>query len=328
MGGHYMPIANNAAKNPEPKGPAFTDRRPNASLDKRQHNKGIKELRRAIDERQLLLYYQPKVNSRDGRIVGVEALIRWNHPTRGLIAPGQFVPLLEESGLILEVGSWVLKQAATDFLSWTRRGLAPLRIAVNVSPSQLKHENFINELERALRMDKVGHAGIDIEITEGVVVDDIEHCIRKLTAARELGVRVAIDDFGTGYSSLRYLARLPIDSLKIDTSFVRMVTESPNDLAIVSAIIVLAHGLDLDVVAEGVETVEQCKFLRLLRCDQMQGFLFSKPVSKDAIEQMLKSGANTTAQAHVTSDSSSSRTVSEPEYRERREAAEKTWALK
>jgi len=297
-------------------------------LDKRQRDHGIKELRRAIDEQQLVLFYQPKVNSRDGRIVGLEALIRWNHPTRGLIKPSQFIPLLEESGLILEAGSWVLRQAAADFHTWTERGLAPLRIAVNVSPHQLLHENFIAELETALCIDGVGHAGIDIEITEGVLMDDLEDCIRKLTAVRELGVQVAIDDFGTGYSSLRYLARLPIDSLKIDQSFVSMVTESPNDLAIVSAIIVLAHGLNLDVVAEGVETEEQRKFLRLLRCDQMQGFLFSKPVAKDEIEQMLRSGANTTAQAYVTSDSNSSRTVSEPEFRERREAAQEAWNQK
>ena len=294
-------------------------------LNQRQREHGIDELRRAIDEQQLVLYYQPKVNSRDGRIVGVEALIRWNHPTRGIIPPGEFIPALEESGLILEVGSWVLEQAAEDFCVWADKGLAPLRIAVNVSPVQLKQKSFIDDLARALHIDKPGHAGIDIEITEGVIVDDLEDCIRKLTAVRELGVQVAIDDFGTGYSSLRYLSRLPIDTLKIDRSFVSMVTETPNDLAIVSAIIVLAHGLNLDVVAEGVETEEQRKFLRLLRCDHMQGYLFSRPVPKKNIEEMLRSGANTTAQAYVESDSSSNKTVSEPELRERREAAQETW---
>jgi EAL domain-containing protein (putative c-di-GMP-specific phosphodiesterase class I) len=303
----------------------LTEPQIDALLDERQRDNGIKELRRAIDEQQLLLHYQPKVNSRDGRIMGVEALIRWNHPERGTIAPGQFIPLLEDSGLILEVGAWVLRQAAADFLSWTQVGLAPPRIAVNVSPNQLKHSSFMSELEKALRIDKPERAGIDIEITEGVLMDDLEGCIRKLAAIRELGVQVAIDDFGTGYSSLRYLARLPVDTLKIDQSFVAMVTESPNDLAIVSAIIVLAHGLGLDVIAEGVETEEQRKFLRLLRCDQMQGFLFSRPVPKDSIEKMLRSGANTAAQAHAVADSSSSRTVSEPEFRERREAAQETW---
>jgi EAL domain-containing protein (putative c-di-GMP-specific phosphodiesterase class I) len=294
-------------------------------LDQRQRASGTEELRRAIDERQLELYYQPKVSAREGRIVGVEALIRWNHPARGLIEPGEFIPVLEESGLILEVGTWVLEQASEDFRAWTDRGLAPLRIAVNVSPVQLKHRDFIAHLAKALRINTPGQAGIDIEITEGVLVEDLEDCIRKLAAVRELGVQVAIDDFGTGYSSLRYLARLPIDTLKIDRSFVSMMTETPNDLAIVTAIIVLAHGLNLDVVAEGVETEEQRKFLRLLRCDHMQGYLFSKPVPKQKMEEILRSGANTTAQAHVTSDSYSNRTVSEPELRERREAAQETW---
>ncbi len=278
-----------------------------------------------MDDQQFVLHYQPKVNSRDGRIVGVEALIRWKHPQRGIVAPSVFIPLLEESGMILDVGSWVLRQAADDFCRWTRQGLAPLRIAVNVSPHQLKQKNFIAELEKALRMGEVGHAGIDIEVTEGVLMEDLAMCIQKLHSVRELGVRVAIDDFGTGYSSLRYLACLPIDALKIDRSFVSMVTESPNDLAIVSAIIVLAHGLNLDVIAEGVETEEQRKFLRLLRCDQMQGFLFSKPVAGDVIEKMLGSGANTIAQAHVTTDSRSSRAISEAELRDRRKAAHKTW---
>jgi EAL domain-containing protein (putative c-di-GMP-specific phosphodiesterase class I) len=304
-------MKNKPAKNPIGTAP-LSGRQTDVLLDMRQREQGIKELRRAIDERQLVLFYQPKVNSRDGRIVGLEALVRWNHLTRGMIQPDAFIPLLEESGFIIEVGSWVLEQAAADFCIWTERGLAPLRVAVNVS-------------QGALRIGKAGHAGIDIEITEDVIVDDLDDCVRRLAAVRELGVRVAIDDFGTGYSSLRYLARLPIDTLKIDRSFVSMVTESPNDLAIVSAIIVLAHGLNLDVVAEGVETEEQRKFSRLLRCDQMQGFLFSKPVPKDDIEQMLRSGANTTAQAHVTSDSHSSRTVSEPEFRQRREAAQETW---
>ena len=240
------------AKNPTEAG-LIGDRQIDALLDQVPRELGIQELRRAIDRQQLLLYYQPKVSSRDGRIVGVEALIRWNHPTRGLIQPSDFIPLLEESGLILEVGSWVLEQAAEDFCAWTAKGLAPLRIAVNVSPIQLKHRNFIDDLAKAQHINSPGHAGIDIEITEGVIVDDLDDCIRKLSAVRELGVQVAIDDFGTGYSSLRYLAKLPIDALKIDRSFVSMVTETPNDLAIVSAIIVLAHGLNLDVVAEGVE---------------------------------------------------------------------------
>jgi EAL domain-containing protein (putative c-di-GMP-specific phosphodiesterase class I) len=306
-------------------GDHLTEVQVNAVLDISKHNNTVKELRRALDEQQFMLHYQPKVNSRDGRIVGLEALIRWNHPHRGVIYPAYFIPLLEECGLIVAVGRWVLKQAATDYCSWLHQSITPPRIAVNVSPHQLRHKDFIADLESALRINSVGHAGLDIEITESVLMKDLEDCIEKLTSIRELGVRVAIDDFGTGYASLRYLARLPVDTLKVDQSFISMVTESPNDLAIVSGIIVLAHGLNLDVVAEGVETAEQHKFLRLLRCDQMQGYLFSKPIAKTMIEQRLKSGANITAQAHVASDSQSNRTISEPEFCERRLAAQETW---
>ncbi len=156
------------------------ERQTDALLDQAQRDRGVQELRRAIDESQLVLHYQPKVNSRDGRIVGIEALLRWQHPMRGMIQPGAFIPLLEESGLVIEVGSWVLKQAATDFHVWTEKGLAPPRIAVNVSPKQLKHANFIRELERTLRVGEAGFAGIDIEITEDVIVDDLEDCVRKL----------------------------------------------------------------------------------------------------------------------------------------------------
>jgi EAL domain-containing protein (putative c-di-GMP-specific phosphodiesterase class I) len=317
-----------AARAPGQTGDHLAGVQVNAVIDTSERNKTIEELRRALDEHQFMLHYQPKVNSRDGRIVGLEALIRWNHPHQGIIYPARFIPLLEECGLIIAVGSWVLKQAATDYCSWMHQGITPPRIAVNVSPQQLRHKDFIAELEGALRINNVGHAGLDIEITESVLMTELEDCIEKLTSIRELGVRVAIDDFGTGYSSLRYLARLPVDTLKVDQSFISMVTESPNDLAIVSGIIVLAHGLNLDVVAEGVETAEQHKFLRLLRCDQMQGYLFSEPIAKAMMEQRLKSGANITAQAHVASDSQSNRTISEPEFCERRLAAQETWSPK
>jgi EAL domain-containing protein (putative c-di-GMP-specific phosphodiesterase class I) len=189
--------------------------------------------------------------------------------------------------LILEVGRWVTQQAASQYYEWMQKGLQPPRIAVNVSPLQLRHENFVAEIEHALHFNGRGSAGLDIEITEGVFMDQLDKSIEKLTAIRELGVRVAIDDFGTGYSSLRYLARLPIDTLKVDRSFVTAMTENPDDMSIVSSIISLAHGLDLNVVAEGVETEEQRKLLRLLRCDQMQGYLFSRPLAKDKIEEML-----------------------------------------
>lgn len=252
-----------------------------------ERGKDLEQLRRALDEDQFELYYQPKVNLRDGRIVGVEALIRWNHPERGRLAAGDFIPLLEESGLILEVGRWVMRRAATQYQEWICDGLRPPRIAINVSPLQLRHEGFVAEIGAAIRAAGPGDAGIDIEITENLLMDQLEKSIEKLNAIRAMGVRVAIDDFGTGYSSLRYLARLPIDTLKVDRSFVAAMTENPDDMAIVSSIISLAHGFRLEVVAEGVETEEQRKLLRLLSCDQMQGYLFSRPVAADKLEEML-----------------------------------------
>jgi EAL domain-containing protein (putative c-di-GMP-specific phosphodiesterase class I) len=250
---------------------------------------GIAALRHAIDAGEFSLHYQPKVDMRSGLIVGVEALIRWNQPGHGLIAPASFVPLLEESGLILEVGAWVLRQSVADYRDWLQKGLSAPRIAVNVSPLQLRHTDFITVLEQVVGSGRDRRAPLDIEITEGVVMEKTDKVIETLSRIRQMGVRVAIDDFGTGYSSLRYLARLPIDTLKIDRSFVTAMTENADDMAIVSSIISLAHGLDLNVVAEGVETAEQRKLLRLLRCDQMQGYLFSKPVAKDELENLLRS---------------------------------------
>jgi EAL domain-containing protein (putative c-di-GMP-specific phosphodiesterase class I) len=251
--------------------------------------RAITALRHAIDAGEFLLHYQPKVDMRGGRIVGVEALIRWNRPGHGIIAPANFVPLLEESSLILEVGAWVLRQSAADYRDWLQKGLSAPRIAVNVSPLQLRHSDFIAVLEQAVASNGEPRAALDIEITEGVLMEKTDEVIQKLNRIRQMGVCVAIDDFGTGYSSLRYLARLPIDTLKIDRSFVMAMTENADDMAIVASIISLAHGLDLNVVAEGVETEEQRKLLRLLRCDQTQGYLFSRPVAKDELENLLRS---------------------------------------
>jgi EAL domain-containing protein (putative c-di-GMP-specific phosphodiesterase class I) len=248
----------------------------------------ITALRHAIDAGEFFLHYQPKVDMRSGRIVGVEALIRWNRPGHGLIAPADFVPQLEESGLILEVGAWVLRRSAADYRGWLQKGLSAPRIAVNVSPLQLRHSDFIATLEQAVGSNDEPPVPLDIEITEGVLMEKTDEVIQTLTRIRLMGVFVAIDDFGTGYSSLRYLAHLPIDTLKIDRSFVMAMTENADDMAIVSSIISLAHGLDLNVVAEGVETEEQRKLLRLLRCDQMQGYLYSRPVAKDELENLLR----------------------------------------
>jgi EAL domain-containing protein (putative c-di-GMP-specific phosphodiesterase class I) len=258
--------------------------------------KAITELRRAVDAAEFVLHYQPKVDMRSGRIMGLEALIRWNRPGQGLVYPSYFIPLMEESGLILQVGNWVLHQAMNDYRDWTAKGLNVPAIAVNVSPLQLRHSDFIAQLKHALSREGSNRSPLQIEITEGVLLEKTPDVIRKLNEIRCMGVRVAIDDFGTGYSSLRYLAHLPIDTLKIDRSFVTAMTDDADDMAIVSSIITLAHGLDLNVVAEGVETEEQRKLLRLLRCDQMQGYLFSPAVAKDKLEELLKIESETVTQ--------------------------------
>jgi EAL domain-containing protein (putative c-di-GMP-specific phosphodiesterase class I) len=264
-----------------------------------KRDEATQALRQAIANREFVLHYQPKISLRDNRICGVEALIRWDKPGTGLIPPSDFIPLLEDSGLIIEVGRWALEQAASDYRSWLAKGLPAPRIAVNVSPLQLRHRHFLADLTSTLQPAALDPAEIDIEITEGVLMDQVDPSIGRLRAIRQLGVRVAIDDFGTGYSSLRYLARLPIDTLKIDRSFVSTMTENADDMSIVSTIITLAHGLDLTVVAEGVETPEQHKLLRLLKCDEMQGYLFSRPVIAEHIEHMLHAetlGQNSPAQ--------------------------------
>jgi diguanylate cyclase (GGDEF)-like protein/PAS domain S-box-containing protein len=242
------------------------------------------QLREALERDQFVLYYQPKVSLGTGLLTGAEALIRWNDPRTGLVAPSRFIPSLEETGLIYEVGRWALGQAMKDCARWRAAGFLVGRIAVNVSPIQLRDPEFIAELERAVGIDQHAAAGLELEITESVIMEDIGHTIASLRAIRALGLTVAIDDFGTGFSSLSYLAKLPADTLKIDRSFIVDMTRSPEGLALVSTIISLAHGLKLKVVAEGVETEEQSRLLGLLGCDEMQGFFFSGPVSGEVFE--------------------------------------------
>lgn len=248
----------------------------------------IESLRHALAERQFLLHYQPKASLQDGRVTGVEALIRWNDPKTGMVPPDQFIPLLEKTGLILDVGRWVISQAVFDYQNWRNQKLAAPRIAVNVSPVQLRDPDFLAQVQPLLHAAEGETAGIDIEITEGVLMESIDESVEKLSALRKMGVRIAVDDFGTGYSSLRYLAKLPIDALKIDRSFVAAMAQSPNDMAIVTSIISLAHGLRLQVIAEGVENENQRQLLSLLQCDQMQGYLLSPPVPPDRIPELLR----------------------------------------
>ena len=242
------------------------------------------QLRQALDKEEFVLYYQPYIQLDSGRLTGVEALIRWNDPRTGLVPPGQFIPILEETGLIYEVGRWALDKAIADHRRWRNVGLLAVRIAVNVSPLQLRHRGFIAEIRRAIGHDAHAAAGLELEITESLLMEDINLSIDSLQTIRAMGVSIAIDDFGTGFSSLSYLSRLPVDTLKIDRSFVVDMTTGQQGLALVSTIIDLAHALNLKVVAEGVETEDQSRLLQGLRCDELQGFLFSKPLPVDLLE--------------------------------------------
>jgi len=241
-------------------------------------------LRQAVEKRELFLHFQPKVSMETNQIVGVEALMRWRGPDNLLMSPAKFVPVLEETGMILEAGRQALEMAAAAFRDWKSRNLSAPRIAVNVSALQLRQKTFVDDVRAALGQ---GDSGVDLEVTESLLMEDIEESIRKLRMLRESGASISLDDFGTGHSSLAYLSRLPIDLLKIDRSFVRGMTENADHTSIVSTIISLAQALRLKTVAEGVETDEQARLLRLLRCDQMQGYLFSPPVAKEKLEEML-----------------------------------------
>jgi len=248
------------------------------------------KLRRALEEDEFVLYYQPKVDVDTRRMVSAEALIRWRSPELGLVPPLHFIPLLEETGLILQVGAWALRRASLDHRDWAGQGLKAPRIAVNVSPIQLRQHDFVDVLKLAIS-DGVAPPGIDLEITESLVMEDIQANIGKLASVRGLGVNIAIDDFGTGYSSLGYLAKLPVQSLKIDRSFIIAMVDDPDTMTLVSTIVSLAHSLRLKVVAEGVDSEDQAEALRRLRCDEMQGYLFSRPLPLDALTALLEPNA-------------------------------------
>ena len=243
------------------------------------------QLRQALDRGEFVLHYQPKVSLASGKLTGAEALIRWNDPRTGLVPPASFIPILEETGMIFEVGRRALHQAVSDFLRWRNSGLAAVRIAVNVSPLQLRHRGFVAEIESSIAIDAHAADGLELELTESLIMEDVKLSIASLRAVRDLGVLVAIDDFGTGFSSLSHLHNLPVDALKIDRSFVAQMTVAPEGLALVSTIINLARWLKLKVVAEGVETQEQARLLRLLSCDEMQGFIISRPLPVEIFEK-------------------------------------------
>ena len=264
-------------------------------------------LRKALDNNEFVLHYQPKIDLTNGRWAGVEALIRWNRPGHGLVLPGEFIPLLEETGLIEPVGIWVIQAACRQIAAWIAAGIGPVPVAVNVSVKQLLHGRLDQDvargagdiavltespalepaIERALREHSIATNLLEIELTESALMLHAAKTVALLQRLKSLGIQISIDDFGTGYSSLAYLKRFPINTVKIDQTFVRDITIDPDDAAITVAIISLAHSLKLKVVAEGVETREQLDFLRAHGCDQAQGYLLARPMSADAVSALF-----------------------------------------
>lgn len=253
------------------------------------------QLRRAIAEKQFVIYYQPKVAADTGYLVGFEALIRWISPDRGFVQPFEFISILEETGMILEVGKWLTREAATDYLRWKQLGLNPPPIAVNVSAIQLRDADFLDTIRGSLLghldgefLESIEKASIDLEITESVMMENIDTFIPRLQLLKDEGFHISIDDFGTGYSSFSYLSKIPLNTIKIDRSFITDMNTSPDQRTIVSTIILLAHALKLKVIAEGVETAEQCAELKLMGCDELQGYFFGKPMPSSDVERLLK----------------------------------------
>ena len=244
-------------------------------------------LRPGLERAEFFVQYQPQVDIRGFHLVGMEALVRWQHPSLGLLYPNEFVPLAEESGLIIALGDWVMRTACAQNKAWQDAGLTPLRLSVNFSARQFQQATFIDDVAHILKETNLDPRWLELELTESSIMKEPEVAIEKLHELKLMGIKVAIDDFGTGYSSLNYLKRFPIDTLKIDKTFVSDVCKDPHDTAIVRAIINLGHALDLTVIAEGVETKEQLQYLSALECDVVQGFLFSKALHAATFEELL-----------------------------------------
>ena len=247
------------------------------------------DLRGALAKEQFVIYYQPQINTQSHRIIGAEALIRWVHPQRGLVSPGLFIPLAEETGLIQEIGEWVLGHVCQQIKQWLDLDLSPVRIAVNLSARQFQQPNLAIWLASLLEKWGTDSSYLEVELTESIIVRDVPASIEQLQAIKSLGIRVAMDDFGTGYSSLSYLQQFPFDILKIDQCFIRKIDQNPKNAAIAQAIIMMAHQLNLRVIAEGVETPAELTFLQENGCDDLQGYLFSPPVNAKIFTAMLQS---------------------------------------
>jgi EAL domain-containing protein (putative c-di-GMP-specific phosphodiesterase class I) len=258
-------------------------------------------MRRAIANEEFVTYYQPVVNLASGEVVGSEALVRWEHPELGLLPPSKFIGLAEDTGLILEIGDFVMRDACARTRAWQDQGFGRLRIAVNISARHFAQRNFSERLVEILGETRLDPTSLELELTETSIMENTDSAARLLRQIRKLGVKIAIDDFGTGYSSLSYLKLLPIDTVKLDRSFVKGATTDPDDAALVMAIVTLAHNLKLRVIAEGVETQEQGAFLRLLRCDEAQGYLYGKPVPPELFESRF--AVDPKRKLHVVSNS-------------------------
>lgn len=256
------------------------------------------DLRDALDRGELELFYQPQVEVGSGRIVGLEALLRWRHPGKGMVSPTVFVPILEELGLIELVGEWVLRTACRQHRVWRERGLSPPRIAVNVSGRQFLRLGFAETVERILTEEGTAVTAVELEITETVLAHDTDVCIETLRRLKRLGLEIALDDFGTGYSSMSYLKRFPVDTLKIDRAFVAECDVNAEDAAICTAILSLARGLGLKTLAEGVETPGQLEFLRREGCQFYQGFFFRRPMPVEEVERLLAEDVSLISSRH------------------------------
>lgn len=246
-----------------------------------------RDLRRALEKNEFKTYYQPQICVRSGRIIGVEALVRWHHPERGMVSPAEFLPLAEETRIIDSIGEWVLRDACQEVRNWIKAGHSYIRLAVNISPAQLEQPRFVGNLLNILREQDFPARNLEIELTENLIMTDLENFSHKLNELVKHGVSIAIDDFGTGYSSLAYLQRLPIHTLKVDRSFVQDIKHGKDEACIVNAIVSMAHGLKLNIIAEGVETAAQMEYLRQLGCHEVQGYYFSPPVPAAEAYQLL-----------------------------------------
>jgi diguanylate cyclase (GGDEF)-like protein/PAS domain S-box-containing protein len=251
------------------------------------------DLRHAIEADAFELHYQPKVDLGSGRICGMEALIRWHHPEMGLIHPYEFIPLAEDSGLIVPIGYWVMRAACAQIKSWQQAGYENIRVAINLSAIQFRQQDLLEQIHAILDQSGVAPNALELEITESTIMANLDAAAATMQALSETGLRIAIDDFGTGYSSLTHLKRFPISTIKVDRSFVSDISTDPDDAAIVSAIIAMAHSMGLRVIAEGVETAEQLNYLRQLHCDEIQGYLFSRPLTVAAANDLLKASQTT-----------------------------------